>query len=119
MSDAETAQTDTPVENADMPVDESTSALGLDQFEIIFGLACLAGLSQGYIIYDWYPKMVKDNNTLYPDRDPNPATYTQNENEGWALGTKEIRAWNNSARLNMGWYGITLLSWGLNLALDN
>jgi len=71
------------------------------------------------MIYDWYPKMVKDNNTLYPDRNPNPATYTNIANDEWALGTKEIRAWSNAANLNMGWYGLSVVSWGLNLMLDN
>ncbi len=122
MSDAaaETAPVDAaPVEAEVAPAEEVPSTLDIDQNEIIFGVACLAGLVQGYMMYDWYPKMVKDNNTLYPDRDPNPNTYTNNENEEWALGTKEIRAWNNAAMLNLGWYGANMLAWGLNLALDN
>lgn len=127
MSDAfadstETAPVDTatePVDAVAAPVEEEPSALDIDQNEIIFGVACAAGLLQGYMMYDWYPKMVKDNNTLYPDRDPNPSTYTNGENEEWALGTKEIRAWRNAAMLNLGWYGVSGLAWGLNLALDN
>ena len=97
----------------------SPSKLALDANEVIFGLACLGGFVQGYFMYDWYPKNVKDNNTMFPDRDPNPITYTDNENEEWALGTKEIRAWNLASRINIVWYGVSLLSWMVNLILDN
>lgn len=95
------------------------SSLGLDINEAIFGAACLFAVVHGYFMYDWYPKMVKDDGVKYPDIDYNPNTNTNSQNESWALGTREVRAWTYASQINLVWYGLELLVWGLNLAFDN
>jgi len=115
----ETAPVVEPVAEEESSIFKLPSDLDIDRDEILYGLASLAGLIQGYLMYANYPKWVKDENTMFPDRDPNPSTYTNNENEEWALGTKEIRAWRNSSYVNMAWYGVNLLAWGFNLGFDN
>jgi len=74
------------------PWGASVSDIEMTQNELMFGLATLTMAFTGVKIWTWYPKNIRNNNLLYPDRIDGTTTH----DEEWALYTREISAWTNA-----------------------
>jgi hypothetical protein len=77
----------------------------------VWGFSSTVAFIYGALMYNWYPSNIKDDNIRFPD-----AVGTAVSQE-WALGTREISAWDSASKQMMYLNGFGCVAWAANLAL--